>query len=286
MVKNATQIHNTTVFLELTPKDNGFSEFMSTLYRHDHAVLGFALALSLLCHFFVALSFPLKDEDISSEQSERQRFFVRLHEVVDSKKPLAHQVQKRANRIVQNQPAPMIPALQKKKTSPRPVVSKKSAPKPVATKEERRQTTASNFIPAPSAGALMNRSFATLGSLAFPVRKEGRVQKVYVGEPIANPFLSAYVASFEHKIKRVGSLHFPSSLHQGNVALTIQVEIDKTGELKKLKVLRSSGVAQIDEVTRNIITIASPFGPFPKDLAQELDALQLVRVIRFRGDSS
>jgi len=68
------------------------------------------------------------------------------------------------------------------------------------------------FNAAPSAGALMNRSFATLGSLAFPVRKQGRVQKVYIGEPIRNPFLSAYIASFEHKIKRIGSLNFPSDL--------------------------------------------------------------------------
>jgi len=185
-----------------------------------------------------------------------------------------------------------IPMAQKKSghktTSPKSTIAPQKTAKKSRTfgrDDSIKEKAPTSFNATPSAGALMNRSFATLGSLAFPVRKQGRVQKVYIGEPISNPFLSAYIASFEHKIKRIGSLHFPADLKKEDVSLTIQVEINQAGELNSFKILRSSGIAELDEATHNIIYIASPFGPFPEELAKDLDALQLVRVIRFRGGS-
>lgn len=283
-----TQIHDARFFLETSLKDNGFLGSMSTFCRQNSTIFGFALVLSAICHFFVALSFPVQMEMASSKAETPQRFLMRLQE----KKAETTDERKSHRASTVPQATHHIPVTQKKLHHRTRSPKSTSAPQKTAKKsktfgrdDSMQEKEPTPFNAAPSAGALMNRSFATLGSLAFPVRKQGRVQKVYIGEPIRNPFLSAYIASFEHKIKRIGSLNFPSDLKKEDISLTIQVEINQAGELNNFKILRSSGIAEIDEATHNIIYIASPFGPFPEELAKDLDALQLVRVIRFRGGS-
>jgi outer membrane biosynthesis protein TonB len=44
---------------------------------------------------------------------------------------------------------------------------------------------------------------------------------------------------------------------------------------------RSSGVPQVDETVRRIVLSLGPFAPFPRDLAQDFDVLEIRRVWTF-----
>jgi outer membrane biosynthesis protein TonB len=44
---------------------------------------------------------------------------------------------------------------------------------------------------------------------------------------------------------------------------------------------RSSGVTEIDNAVRSIVTQLSPYSPFPRDLAMEYDVIEIRRVWTF-----
>jgi protein TonB len=81
--------------------------------------------------------------------------------------------------------------------------------------------------------------------------------------------LAPYLASWKRKVERVGTLNFPSAARNARLSGSpvVEVEIMSDGRLRQARVRRSSGHGALDEAALTILKLASPFDPFPADMA-------------------
>jgi periplasmic protein TonB len=88
--------------------------------------------------------------------------------------------------------------------------------------------------------------------------------------------LAPYLAAWKRKVERVGSLNFPTAARNAGLSGSpvVEVEIGANGKLIEAAVRRSSGFGSLDESAMSILKLASPFDPFPPDLAAEYSRLR------------
>jgi protein TonB len=81
--------------------------------------------------------------------------------------------------------------------------------------------------------------------------------------------LAPYLASWKRKVERVGNLNLPSAVRNAGLSGSpvVEVQIGASGRLREASVRRSSGSGALDEAALTILKLASPFDPFPADLA-------------------
>jgi protein TonB len=88
--------------------------------------------------------------------------------------------------------------------------------------------------------------------------------------------LAPYLVSWKRKVERIGTLNFPAVARtaglSGSPVLEVQIQAD--GRLLAATVRRSSGHTSLDEAAMAILKLASPFDPFPPDLADEYSRLR------------
>ncbi len=88
--------------------------------------------------------------------------------------------------------------------------------------------------------------------------------------------LAPYLAAWKRKVERVGTLNFPSAARSAGLSGSpvVEVEIAADGRMRQARVRRSSGYGTLDEAALTILRLASPFDPFPADLAAEYARLR------------
>jgi protein TonB len=88
--------------------------------------------------------------------------------------------------------------------------------------------------------------------------------------------LAPYLVSWKHKVERVGTLNFPMAARNARLSGSpvVEVEITADGRLRQAKVQRSSGHGALDAAALTILKLASPFDPFPADMATEYARLR------------
>ena len=59
------------------------------------------------------------------------------------------------------------------------------------------------------------------------------------------------------------------------------VAVKADGTVEKIKILVSSGYPQLDQAAIKIVRKASPFSPFPEDIRQDTDILEIIRTWEF-----
>lgn len=92
-----------------------------------------------------------------------------------------------------------------------------------------------------------------------------------------------YAADWARKVTRVGELNFPDAarrLEPGSGPL-LEVVIRADGRLREVRVLRSSGSAELDQAARRIVELAAPYPPFPLELRRQIDLLRIAAPWRF-----
>ena len=95
--------------------------------------------------------------------------------------------------------------------------------------------------------------------------------------------IASYLEGWKRKIERVGTMNYPTTGNaQRNPILEVAVSSD--GTLQEVIVLRSSGEKSLDQAAINILTIASPFDPFPEYLSRDFDALRFSYEWYFIGE--
>jgi protein TonB len=90
-----------------------------------------------------------------------------------------------------------------------------------------------------------------------------------------------YFENWRTHVEKIGNEHYPDAARgkiYGTVVMT--VIIDRTGSLVRLVIERSSGSPVLDRAARRIVQLASPFPPFPPDLA-DTDQIELTRSMVF-----
>ena len=92
-----------------------------------------------------------------------------------------------------------------------------------------------------------------------------------------------YLAAWTDKVERVGTLNFPDAARrlgmEGSPVLEVAVLSD--GSLGDVIVRQSSGQPALDEAATRILTLASPFDPFPRDLKDNYDVVRFSYEWRF-----
>jgi protein TonB len=90
--------------------------------------------------------------------------------------------------------------------------------------------------------------------------------------------VAPYLVSWRNKVERLGTLNFPNAAWRapGTRNPDVEVAILADGTLESATIVRSSGSAKLDQAVVDILKLASPFDPFPKELAEKH------RLLRFK----
>lgn len=109
------------------------------------------------------------------------------------------------------------------------------------------------------------------------------IKELYVSVNTRESKVARYLALWKKKIEQVGTLNFPSDdLLAGLTGNpTLEVAIRSDGALQDVRVRRSSSHARLDQSAMRIVRLASPFDPFPPEVARDYDVMRFVYVWQF-----
>lgn len=119
------------------------------------------------------------------------------------------------------------------------------------------------------------------------LRLRGRTEReLLVTANTRESSVAVYLYGWRRKIERVGTLNYPLEAVRragltGSPVLEVQLLAD--GRLGGAWIKRSSGHAELDQASLEILKLAAPFEPFPRALAARHDALRLVYEWQFLG---
>lgn len=99
-----------------------------------------------------------------------------------------------------------------------------------------------------------------------------------------------YVQNWVSKVTRVGNINYPTEARRAGIYgdLRMLVSLRKDGTIKEVAILESSGSTVLDDAAIRIVRMAAPFAPFPEEMRDEADELEIIRTWSFqrRGLSS
>lgn len=98
---------------------------------------------------------------------------------------------------------------------------------------------------------------------------------------------SQYLEDWRRKVERIGAMNYPEEARGkffGSLVLSVALRPD--GSVDRILVTRSSGNPVLDEAAKRIVTFAAPFAPFPPDIRQETDYLDITRTWTFTRGST
>ncbi len=94
---------------------------------------------------------------------------------------------------------------------------------------------------------------------------------------------AAYLDAWRRKVERIGNLNYPDQARRdklyGNLVLHVAVKSD--GSVEQIRVLHSSGHQLLDDAAVRIVRLAAPFSPFPNEIREETDILDITRTWQF-----
>ena len=92
-----------------------------------------------------------------------------------------------------------------------------------------------------------------------------------------------YAADWARKVTRVGEMNFPDVARRLSLSTgpLLEVAIRSDGSLRDVRILRSSGNAELDRAAQRIVKLAAPYPPFPDNLRQQADLLRIESPWRF-----
>ena len=99
-----------------------------------------------------------------------------------------------------------------------------------------------------------------------------------------------YVQNWVSKVPRVGNINYPTEARRAGIYGTLRmlVSMREDGTIKELAILESSGSSVLDDAAIRIVRMAAPFAPFPDEMRENVDELEIIRtwVFERRGLTS
>src|SRR5215469_16242069 len=97
--------------------------------------------------------------------------------------------------------------------------------------------------------------------------------------------LAPYLDAWRRKVERIGTLNFPTAARNSHASASplVAVAIASDGSIKEALIRRSSGDAELDQAALATLKLASPFDPFPPDLAARYRVLHFAYEWEFSG---
>jgi protein TonB len=119
-----------------------------------------------------------------------------------------------------------------------------------------------------------------------PARLRGpQREELWIAPDTRAATLAPYLDAWRRKVERVGTLHYPT-VARGAAAQSspvLEVGIAANGTLDRVVIRRSSGSAELDQAALSILKLASPFDPFPPEVAAEYRVLRFAYEWQFVG---
>jgi periplasmic protein TonB len=111
--------------------------------------------------------------------------------------------------------------------------------------------------------------------------------ELWVTPDTREALVAPYLVSWRLKIERLGTLNFPQAAWRapGTRNPDVEVVILADGTLESARIIHSSGSAKLDQAAVDILKLASPFDPFPKDLSDRYRLLRFTYGWEFAGRS-
>ena len=100
--------------------------------------------------------------------------------------------------------------------------------------------------------------------------------ELWVTPDTREALVAPYLVAWRLKIERLGTMNFPQAAWRapGTRNPDVEVAILADGTLESATIVRSSGSAKLDQAAVDILKLASPFDPFPKELADKYRLLR------------
>jgi protein TonB len=100
--------------------------------------------------------------------------------------------------------------------------------------------------------------------------------------------VAPYLVAWRMKIERLGTLNYPQRAWRAPATRNpdIEVTILADGRLDSAAIKQSSGSPKLDQAALDILKLASPFDPFPKELADRYRLLRFTYRWEFEGGQS
>jgi protein TonB len=97
--------------------------------------------------------------------------------------------------------------------------------------------------------------------------------------------VAPYLDHWRRRVERIGTLNYPAAALRAGVAANpvLEVAIAADGHLAKAEILTTSGFPDLDAAALAILKLASPFDPFPPDLAARYHTLEFAYEWQFTG---
>jgi protein TonB len=97
--------------------------------------------------------------------------------------------------------------------------------------------------------------------------------------------LAPYLESWRRKVERIGTINYPTVARRLGLKASpvIEVGIDANGTLDKAVIRQTSGYPELDNAALEILKLASPFDPFPPELAHDYRVLRFAYEWQFVG---
>lgn len=95
--------------------------------------------------------------------------------------------------------------------------------------------------------------------------------------------IAPYLEAWRAKVERLGTLNYPAIARrlETRISPVLGVELAADGRLAAVAVQRSSGFSDVDQAAIEILKLASPFDPFPRELARAHPTLRFAYEWRF-----
>ena len=98
---------------------------------------------------------------------------------------------------------------------------------------------------------------------------------------------ASYLEAWRRKVEAIGNLNYPEEARRrqlfGNLILRVALRAD--GTLEEIRILRSSGSDVLDQAAMRIVNLAAPYAPFPPDIRQETDILDITSTWQFLSNN-
>lgn len=134
---------------------------------------------------------------------------------------------------------------------------------------------------------------ATDGGAARPLASDtGEVQlrgvkrqELWITPDTRESIIAPYLDSWRRRVERVGTLNYPTAAQRAGVQASpvLEVAIQADGRLATAQIMTSSGYPELDAAALAILKLASPFDPFPPDLAARYHTLRFAYEWQFTG---
>ena len=121
---------------------------------------------------------------------------------------------------------------------------------------------------------------------AGPVQLHGaKRDELWVTPDTRESLIAPYLDSWRRRVERIGTLNYPTAARRAGVQASpvLEVAIDADGRLTTAAILTSSGYPDLDAAALAILKLASPFDPFPPDLAAKYHSLRFAYEWQFTG---